>query len=135
MIEQKIKDIEDILVTGEEFETILQEVIDYYSNFALAIKYVVTDKDDREYVYGRDGVGRVCNTSNRPLADDYQVQISLWQSENAISMDQCEKLFLAFWHLENCDSVSGLISTDRENTLNKVNNTIYKWQQEEKLPL
>lgn len=132
MIGQKIKDIEDILVTGDEFELIVQEIVEHYNNFSLAIKYVVADKVGREYVYGKDGVGRACNTSNHTMSDNYQVNISLWQSENAISMDQCEKLFFAFWHPDNCDDASGLISADRENTLNKVNNTIYKWRQEER---
>ena len=132
MIEQKIKDIEEILVTGDEFELILQDITEYYNNVTLAIKYVVTDGDGREYVYGKEGVGRACNTSNHILSNNYQVNVSLWQRENVISINQCEELFSMFWKKDNCDEVSGLISIDRENTLNKVNNTIYKWRQEKR---
>lgn len=97
MIEQKIKDIEEILVTGDEFELILQDITEYYNNVTLAIKYVVTDGDGREYVYGKEGVGRACNTSNHILSNNYQVNVSLWQRENVISINQCEELFSMFW--------------------------------------
>ena len=62
MIKQKIISLQDIIVTGEEFETIIQEIIENYKEYSVFIKYVVTDKDNNEYIFGKAGVGSTKRT-------------------------------------------------------------------------
>jgi len=132
MINQKIDFLKSILVTGEKFEVLLQELIEHYKDFHLFIRYVVEDKDSNKYVYGTESDRLADKTSYRHLADGYKVQISLWQNEDVVSIEQCEELFLAFWNIANCDSVSGLVATDREAIINKCNKTIIEWIKEKR---
>ena len=47
-----IDQLEKVFVTGEEFEKILQDIMQKYQEKGLFIRYRVKDKEENEYIYG-----------------------------------------------------------------------------------
>ena len=60
--------LKSVFVTGEEFEKMLQDIMERYQESGLFIKYVVKDKNQNEYTYGKEGPENEANNSDSSKA-------------------------------------------------------------------
>lgn len=120
------------LVTENEFQEIIKEIINCDINNQVRIQYILKDKSENEYIYGKKGEGAPNDTKEVKLADGYKLTTSLWGDTLFLSSEKRIELFRAFWNYEFCDSVTGIPTTDRERFMDKCENTFRIWQEEDK---
>ncbi len=131
-LDDKIKYLNERLVTESEFKELLREINKSDTNNRIHIQFILKDKAGTKYVYGEEGEGTAKETSTIDLEDGYRLSTSLWRGTQILSLDKCIDLFKAFWNDGYCDSVSGLPAADRTAFNEKCENTFNAWQEEGK---
>lgn len=132
MIEQMIEYMRKYLVTGQEFEKMLDDVLQEEYHGKVKIQYTLFNKEGQVHEYGEGGEGEPASQYKRTYEDGYNVLIKLWQSSDELCQSICEALFDEYWNRGFCDSVCGLPATDRGGFVEKCNYTIEKWRREGK---
>lgn len=132
MIKKLIEDMSNNLVTGREFDNLLKSYLADEFHGAVKVKYELRDKDGTTYTYGVCDDERSTSSALYDLEDGYEVNISVWQKKDELKKEDCKELFFTYWNKEFCDSTCGLPATDRGSFTEKCNNTIKKWQKENK---
>ncbi|MBR6619767.1 MAG: GGDEF domain-containing protein [Clostridia bacterium] len=132
MYKNIIDRMNDELITGNEFRSLLNTYLSNTFGETVKIQYILSDKDKYDYTYGVAGKGREQLSKVCKLEDDYELQIKIWQDNHELTLDICEELFKAYWNNNYCDSVCGLPATDRGVFTSKCDKTIEKWQKNEK---
>ena len=126
--------LKSVFVTGEEFEKMLQDIMERYQESGLFIKYVVKDKDQNEYTYGKEGPENEANNSDssKEYEGGYKRQIYLWQKEEIVSINECRQFFDEFWNGDLCDKACGIIANNSSKFETKCNETLKVWSHEKK---
>ena len=128
-----IDQLEKVFVTGEEFEKILQDIMQKYQEKGLFIRYRVKDKEENEYIYGEIAPNnRSVHQDTKEYEDGYRLETFLWQDEEIISMKECVEFFDAFWNSTLCDSICGIIAYNTSKCKVKCDETLKLWKSEKK---
>jgi len=132
MVEQIINKMEKKLITGEEFKTILGDLLKNAFHNKVQIQYVLKDKDGKEYTYGECGENEEQMSTECKLTDGYKVRVKIWQKNKEVEMSECERLFKSYWNDKLCDSVCGLPATSSGDLVGKCEYTINEWKKQGK---
>lgn len=122
--------LKKFIISGDEFDTILQDIIDNNMNSVSGIYYSVSSEQKEEGIcsFGYRGEGK--ETEKSSLKDELQgdvcVEIFLWKTGSKITLDFLKELFKVFWNAPYCDRHSGLPTRTRSEIEEKCNITVDK---------
>lgn len=113
-------------MTGDEFQEKLQKIIENLdNNRTFAIKLV--DKEQHEYSFGKEGSEEAGNFKKINLEDGYKFLVRTWGNNSGEWIEELTELFSLYINKKYCDSVTGLPATDREQLIQKCNDTLHLW--------
>lgn len=118
------------LMTGRDFNELLCNFLRDKFQSKVYLQYIITDEDQEQYTYGAAGEGVASLSLADSLADGYSVRTIIWQENNELSIEECNKLIRAYWNTDSCDAVCGLPATDRSEFIQKCNQTMKEWQKD-----
>ncbi|HHV10276.1 MAG TPA: diguanylate cyclase [Clostridiales bacterium] len=136
-IESALEVLDRYVITGEEFNELISNMIQSSDGSIEAIHYTLEHfKSDtgrgHTFDYGLPGKGTATSMKSFQLENQLSLKISLWYRDNGINEENAEKIFREFWNSEDSNASSGLPSRDKKRFADKCNRTLSKLQNENK---
>lgn len=127
--------LEKCIITGEEFNTLVEGLIEKSDGMVSGIYYKCTHATFEGAValeYGKCGESEATSTKKFDLGNNVSCNVSLWCQGDSIKEETVIDLFKAFWNCNYADDISGILCSDKAVVKKKCSETLKRYFEREK---